>query len=145
MRQRQSQTHRSVSLPVLPGVLLAASLLLPSFCQAAPSPDLRTQPVLSPQALSFQAQQDPVSVGVPSWFSEELSVHGKRHLHDLPPFEKPFMKRYDDGHAEGNIPIWKGIALHMQFGEDTKHDPVSGAYIAPFGEAYRLSNPLRQR
>lgn len=55
------------------------------------------------------------------------------------------MKLYEDGHAEGTLTFWKGMEFHMQFGEDTRHDPVTNAFIAPYGEAYRLSNPLKQR
>lgn len=138
--------RRPLLVPVLACAFQVASLCVASRCQAAPGePDLRTQTILSPDALSFQTQQNPESAGLQSWLTEDLTVHGKRHAAFLAPPQKPFLKQYDDGHAAGDITLWKGIRIHMQFGEDTRHDPVTGASIAPFGEAYRLSNPLRHR
>lgn len=136
----------SASLPTRPLTSSSASptsrlIEKPHFLPAA---DIRTQSILPPEALSFQAQQAPASSGLPSWFSEDLTVHGTRRRL-LPPPDHPFLRQYDDGHAEGRVPLWKDMTIHMQFGEDTKHDPVTGSYIAPFGEAYRLSNPLKQR
>lgn len=147
----RARTQFAVSQLALPSTLLALSLLSSPCSPAAPlSSDFRMQTVLSPtvlspQALSLQAPPDPTSPHIPSWFSEDFTIHGKRHLSALPPTEKSFMTRYEDGHSEGDIRLWKGLSIHVQFGEDTRHDPVSGAFIAPFGEAYRLSSPLRQR
>ncbi|MFT9331591.1 hypothetical protein [Acetobacter persici] len=141
--------RRPLLVPVLACAFQVAFLCVASPCQAAPgapgAPDLRTQTILPPDALSFQTQQTSESSGLQSWLTEDLTVHGKRHAAFLAPPQKPFLKQYDDGHAAGDITLWKGIRIHMQFGEDTRHDPVTGASIAPFGEAYRLSNPLRHR
>lgn len=132
--------------PVLAGVLQVFLLFLPSLCKAQPpTADIKTQTILAPGALSFQMQQEQPASGLSSWFSENLTVHGKRRQRDLQLSDYPFLKQYDDGHAAGDITLWKGMKVHMQFGEDTKHDSVTGSYIAPFGEAYRLSNPLKQR
>ncbi|MFT9062361.1 MAG: hypothetical protein ABF430_00985 [Acetobacter persici] len=138
--------RRPLLVPVLACAFQVASLCVASRCQAAPgAPDLRTQTILPPDALSFQTQQTSESAGLLSWLTEDLTVHGKRHAAFLAPPQKPFFKQYDDGHAAGDITLWKDMRIHMQFGEDIRHDPVTGASIARFGEAYRLSNPLRQR
>lgn len=138
--------RRPLLVPILACAFQVASLCVASRCQAAPgAPDLRTQTILPPDALSFQTQQTSESAGLQSWLTEDLTVHGKRHAAFLAPPQKPFLKQYDDGHAAGDITLWKGMRIHMQFGEDTRHDPVTGASIASFGEAYRLSNPLRHR
>lgn len=138
--------RRPLLVPVLACAFQVAFLCVASPCQAAPgAPDLSTQTILPPDALSFQTQQTSESAGLQSWLTEDLTVHGKRHAAFLAPPQKPFLKQYDDGHAAGDITLWKGMRIHMQFGEDTRHDPVTGASIAQFGEAYRLSDPLRHR
>lgn len=83
--------RRPLLVPVLACAFQVASLCVASRCQAAPgAPDLRTQTILPPNALSFQTQQNPEPAGLQSWLKEYLTVHGKRHAVFLARPQKPF-------------------------------------------------------
>ncbi|MGV4877682.1 hypothetical protein [Acetobacter indonesiensis] len=104
-------------------------LIIPPTCQGRSASNLLCHPI-SPKALSFSSEQATFLNRVSQ--NEDITVKGKRKGIDPEKSENIYANGMDI-----KIPVLGKI--HMQFGKDDEtHDPSTGAYVAPYGEAFTL-------
>lgn len=135
VRMRDSRSlpgrGRTVGLGIFSAIVLHGTM-----ARAQPVSTFASMPILSAKDLSFSATSQPDGVK-----GEVIHVQGRKSIM-RPALKEPLMRQFPDGHTERDVQVWPRVRVHVQLGADIDHDPVTGANLKAFGEAYESSSPL---
>lgn len=123
-------------MPAAPGAVAARPAHRPF--------DTNIYVAIPPQAVP--ASSSVTATTLPDGGGERLDVVGKRTVYAAAPVPDHRVRKPagDDGFDIPLGPLGK-FRLGGGGGPDPHHDPVTGTYLAPFGEAYEGSSPLMTR
>ena len=116
--------------------IFSAIVLHGAMARAWPVSTIASMPRLSAKELSFSATSQPDGVK-----GEVIHVQGRKSIRRSA-VKEPLIRQFSGGHTERDVQVWPGVRVHVRLGADMDHDPVTGANLKAFGEAYESSSPL---
>ncbi|GAA4483079.1 hypothetical protein GCM10023157_24460 [Gluconacetobacter asukensis] len=100
--------------------------------------------VAIPSQAAAPASSSVTTTMLPDGGGERLDVVGKRTAYAAAPVPD-YQVRKPAGDDDFGIPLGPLGKFRLGGDPDPHHDPVTGTYLAPFGEAYEGSSPLMTR